>query len=122
MEFVIFLFGRKWEIKLVQPHDPLLWVNNTARIGCTWPMTRQIAISNELNDDNFEDVLAHELVHAVISETAFSDPKEYDEEHLANFYQNFHRLLEKTLNDAMDLYKCAKQPLSFEESEHFRGC
>lgn len=72
-------------------------------------MKRIIGISNELTIDRFEDVVAHELVHAVIAETSFNDPKEYDEEHLACFYENFHKLLEKTKKEIMELYHQSKQ-------------
>ena len=109
IELNFFIFGRKWQIKVVEAHDPLLWVNDRPRVGATWPLKRIIGISNELTDERFEDVVAHELVHAVIAETSFNDPKEYDEEHLACFYENFHKLLEKTKKEIMELYHQSKQ-------------
>lgn len=128
IELNFFIFGRKWQIKVVEAHDPLLWVNDRARVGATWPLKRIIGISNELTIDRFEDVVAHELVHVVIAETSFNDPKEYDEEHLSCFYENFHRVLEETLKEIMALYNHtinitdnSFEPLYGEDSEHFRG-
>ena len=95
--------NRNWKLYIVDPHDPLLWVNNTAKIGSTWPMARKIAISNELDYQRTEDVIAHELVHAVMSETSIDDPKEYSEELLAVFYENFHIMLNDLLNEVMGM-------------------
>lgn len=105
IEIIFFIFGKKWKIEVVEPHDPLLWVNDRPRVGATWSLKRIIGISNELTVERFEDAVAHELVHAIIAETSFNDPKEYDEEHLACFYENFHGMLEKTLKEIMDLYE-----------------
>lgn len=69
-----------WSIEIVPAHDPGLWVDGTARIRATWPVTCKIYISDELNADQGYRVILHELTHAFIAATQVHSPESWTEE------------------------------------------
>lgn len=69
-----------WSAEIVPAHDPGLWVDGTARIGATWPITCKIYVSDELNADQGYRVILHELTHAFIAATQAHSPESWTEE------------------------------------------
>lgn len=73
--------GEYWRVLLVVPHsDALLMPNNVYALGACDDLEKTIYINSTLEEDMFERVLCHELVHA--SMFAYNIKLDYGEEEL----------------------------------------
>ena len=73
--------GEQWWIKLVTATDvSLLMPNGRFAVGACDDLTKTIYINYALDDEDFEQVLCHEIVHAAMF--AYNIRLEYHEEEL----------------------------------------
>ena len=81
----IAILDQEWNVFFADPHAPELFVDNTARMGTTWPARCEIYISNEIKGNRLKRTLAHELVHALIESSQIVKSESYTEEDLCEF-------------------------------------
>ena len=78
---MIVLNNQRWDVFLVPPYDENLYRSDgSLTIGMCDSTNRVIYVSNNLDEDLFYKVLAHEITHAAM--TAYKVNLTYDQEEL----------------------------------------
>lgn len=79
------IMDQLWTVRIVDAHDPGLFVDGIACRGATWLSSQQIFLSNELTEHTLKRVLIHELTHAVLYASQIELPEHYSEEQVCDF-------------------------------------
>ena len=58
--------GIGWQVQIVPPTYPALFVNNSFTLGCCDNSIKTIYIADGLSENKFYKVLGHEIVHAAM--------------------------------------------------------
>lgn len=82
-----------WRINLVDPDSPGLQTSNGQNWGTTQYVTKDIYINNELHESDIDEVLIHELTHALLSETQIKDAHKYSEEDVCELMGMYARVV-----------------------------
>lgn len=95
METIVYLPIRNsdWRINLVDPDSQGLRTDDSQNWGMTHYMTKDIYINNELHKDDIDEVLIHELTHAVLSETQIKESHKYSEEDVCDLMGKYARVI-----------------------------
>ena len=70
----------EWTVELVPRRDKRLILDGNPNWGMTYYRTRDIYIDEELDEDALDEVLLHELTHAMLFETQIKPTRKFDEE------------------------------------------
>ena len=70
----------EWTVELVPRGDKRLILDGNPNWGMTYYRTRDIYIDEELDEDALDEVLLHELTHAMLFETQIKPTRKFDEE------------------------------------------
>lgn len=77
--------GLLWDISIVPPTSPELYVDGNTCRGTTWFGQQQIFLSADLNADSAKVVIIHELTHAFLWSTQMRIPDTFTEEEICDF-------------------------------------
>lgn len=79
------IYGDRWEVDVLDSHDPALFVEGEPCRGAAWLAKQSIALSNELDKRTARRVIIHELTHAYLWSTQGLVPRNMSEEFVCNF-------------------------------------
>lgn len=82
-----------WQVNLVDPDSPGLRTDGSQNWGTTRYITKDIFINNELHENDIDEVLIHELTHALLSETQIKDSHKYSEEDVCELMGMYARVV-----------------------------
>lgn len=82
-----------WRVSLVDPDSLGLQTSNGQNWGTTQYVTKDIYINNELHENDIDEVLIHELTHALLSETQIKDAHKYSEEDVCELMGMYARII-----------------------------
>lgn len=96
------IFNQVWTVYLVNPNSSVLSETRSSLIGkCNWT-TREIHISNNLDNVEFRKTAIHELTHAAISQLLLNK-QDFTQEEVCMFVENYLDLINELVNKIMVL-------------------
>lgn len=93
---------REWVIRLVSSDDAKLIVDGEKSWGATYFKSRIIYIDQSLDCTTRGEVLRHEITHAVIYETQFTQKHKYSEEDICDFVGMYGTIIHKLAHDVFE--------------------
>lgn len=100
------IMGHDWVVKRVIPAIIKEAGENNNTLGlCAFP-SREIYIHEELSGEQLDQVVTHEVVHAILGEFGFSTLNDYGQEFVCDFFANNYKIiLELKENIIKELFK-----------------
>lgn len=94
---------KTWTVYEVPPTDPNLKTGDSSNWGLTYFKDKDIYIDGDLKPEHKIEVLRHEITHAVIFETQFTEVKKYTEEDVCDLVGTYGKIIcelaDKVMNE-----------------------